>query len=217
MSFICFVLLTVLAGVALANHDVPMFHEDFFSSNIPSLIKAFNDLKLTGRGDLAFLEIGSFEGRSTRWFMEEIVTHPTAHLTCIDTWLGSDEMPQRNKVNLYPRFVHNIFPFLEKMTIVRGDANKMLSKQIITEKMYDVIYIDADHYAKSALTQAVLTWPLLKSGGVMVWDDYRWEANCGVNNEALHCPKQGVDMFVKLHREELSVVIDGYQYAVQKK
>eukprot|EP01031_Cornospumella_fuschlensis_P033262 gene33262-40240_t len=199
--------------------DGPSFRFDYFSNNIPHLNETMRKLGFAGKADLVFLEIGSFEGRSTRWFLEHVVTHKNARLVCIDTWLGSEEMRDGlHKDHLYQRFIHNVFPYLEKVELIRGDSNKMIYSSLVRDKRYDVIYIDADHYAKAALAQAIVTWPLLKPGGLMVWDDYEWAmSRCGPQHDDLFCPKQGVDAFLKMFGDELTVVFKGYQVGVQKK
>jgi hypothetical protein len=52
--------------------------------------------ELRGRADIHALEIGSFEGRSALWFLENILTHPAASITCVDIFAGdtrNDSMP----------------------------------------------------------------------------------------------------------------------------
>ncbi|RYG65556.1 class I SAM-dependent methyltransferase [archaeon] len=211
--------LAFLVALVQSTTNTPVFLNDFFSNNTHHLLPALRDLKFLGKENLHVLEIGSYEGRSTRWFMEYVMTHDTALMVCIDTWKGSDEMrdnPQQVD-RLYKRFIHNIFPYMDQIQLVRGNAMSMLFTDTVRSKEYDIIYIDADHYAQSALAQGVITWPLLKKGGLMIWDDYRWwYERCGPKFDDLYCPKQGVDMFLKLYSNELKVVFDNYQMGVQK-
>jgi hypothetical protein len=46
------------------------------------------------------LEIGSFEGRSACWILE----NTDANVTCVDTWEGSDEHSDDHKIGLFGRF-----------------------------------------------------------------------------------------------------------------
>ena len=39
---------------------------------------------------------------------------------------------------------------------------------------YDIVYIDGWHSAFGAMADGVMSWPLLKVGGVMIFDDYLW-------------------------------------------
>jgi hypothetical protein len=34
-----------------------------------------------------FLELGSYEGRSTVWMLESLLTHPQSHITCVDPFV----------------------------------------------------------------------------------------------------------------------------------
>src|SRR5689334_15173769 len=65
----------------------PKFTVDWFSSNIDHWENWLNVLKNKPR--LRFLEIGCFEGRATRWFLENILTHRTSKIVCVDTFLGN--------------------------------------------------------------------------------------------------------------------------------
>lgn len=44
-----------------------------------------------GSANVQMLEIGSFEGRSAVWFLQNVLTAPTATLTCIDLFRGKTQ------------------------------------------------------------------------------------------------------------------------------
>lgn len=44
---------------------------------------------LKGQPEVRVLEIGSFEGRSAVWLLENVLTHPTSRLTCVDLFDGA--------------------------------------------------------------------------------------------------------------------------------
>ena len=81
------------------------------------------------------------------------------------------------------------------------------------ESEFDFIYIDGDHTAPAVLTDACMAWPLLKKGGIMLFDDYHWNPN---NYNEYQTPKRGVDAFSHVFGNQFKVVYDGYQIAVQK-
>ena len=58
------------------------------------IFKEFKDQEVFG------LEIGSFEGRSAIWLLENILTHSNSHLTCVDTFEGSMEHSDTHKHEL---------------------------------------------------------------------------------------------------------------------
>lgn len=47
--------------------------------------------------------------------------------------------------------------------------------QIDTGPLFDLVYIDGSHMRVDVLVDAVLAWPLLQPGGLMVFDDYEWD------------------------------------------
>ena len=66
-----------------------------------------------------------------------------------------------------------------EMEIVDCRANmkanflKFLKKISNQQPEYDYIYIDGSHMPKWVLIDAVLSWDLLKKGGLMIFDDYK--------------------------------------------
>ncbi len=57
------------------------FTADWFSSHIPHWERLLRPL--AGQ-PIQALEIGSYEGRSAVWLLQEILTHPESRLTCVD-------------------------------------------------------------------------------------------------------------------------------------
>jgi hypothetical protein len=55
----------------------------------------------------SFLEIGSFEGRSTVWIIENMM-NPGDWIDCVDTWEGGEEHNKEDMQDTESRFVHNI-------------------------------------------------------------------------------------------------------------
>ena len=147
---------------------------DWFSMRIPVFqehLSKYKDLQCN------FLEIGSYEGRSAIWMLENVLTHPASTLTCIDAWSLFDI---DKNADLYRNFLDNIelSGFKDKVTVyavksgivLRGVLRPQFSKS--KRKQYDFIYIDGDHELPSPLEDAILSFPLLKVGGLLAFDDY---------------------------------------------
>lgn len=177
----------------------------------PTLINQLPDRK-------NFLEIGSFEGRSTVWTVENMM-EDGGELIAIDTWGGGEEHGSLNMSAAEELFNKNIctlgtkFPkrivYKWKETSVSGLSS--LIKDGALGK-FDFIYIDGSHIAKDVLTDACMSWPLLKPDGIMVFDDYMW----GDVRDALHRPKTAIDAFVNIFAEHLQFMAIGYQLVVRK-
>ncbi|KAG2438664.1 hypothetical protein HXX76_005211 [Chlamydomonas incerta] len=72
----------------------------------------------------------------------------------------------------------------------------------------DLVYIDGSHLRADVITDAVMAWPLLKVGGLLVFDDYAWPQYA--DNPVCH-PRQAVDAFLQLFGHQLDVLSTGYQ------
>ena len=168
--------------------------------------------ELKDKPNLHFLEIGSFQGRSTVWLLENILTNDTSTITCIDTFEGSIEHViafQNDIKNLFDIFSHNISKFKNKVNIIK-DKSQLALKQI--NEQYDFIYIDGDHKASSVLEDAILSFSLLKKDGIMIFDDYMWFGmETYIDN-----PKPAIDAFLDIYADKITVLYKGYQVLIKK-
>ncbi len=172
----------------------------------------FAERQLPGRPDLRFLEIGCFEGRATLWLLENVLTDPSARIEVIDTFTGSPEFAVMGvDGSSLARFTHNVSPYAEKVTVMRGESGPILRTLPLAET-YDFVYVDGSHSAPDVLADAVFAWPLLKRRGLLVFDDYRWQL-AGVEHER---PAIAIDAFLSVLGHRTSLVHEGSQLAVVK-
>jgi predicted O-methyltransferase YrrM len=184
---------------------------DWFSHRIPPwkriLVPVYKDKPTE------WLEIGSYEGRSAIWTMANILTHPNSHICCIDPWTSTA---------VEKRFDENMKAALKHLKRGQGYVmkRKAFSENVLKTMergSLDVIYVDGDHQGKSALQDAVLAWPLLKAGGFLIFDDYRWDYKDPADKKSKLPAREGIDAFLKLWASELIVVHKDYQVIVRKK
>lgn len=169
-----------------------------------------------------FLEIGSFEGRSTVWIVENMMENGGS-ITCIDTWAGGEEHTNGEVEGAEARFNHNVQVLFDRHSdetgvhrVVwkeKGLSTYKLAELLSDKQTFDFIYIDGSHIARDVLTDACMAWPLLKPKGLMVFDDYMW----GEPRDILHRPKPAIDAFCNIFAEEAEIVHIGYQLVVRKK
>jgi len=173
--------------------------------------------------ELHILEIGSFEGRSTTWFLDNILQNPKSTITCIDPWTSysqdSDSFNSYDKENTEwdfkthkSTFLYNISESgrIDQVIVKEGFSHKLIPELIIQNKKYDIIYIDGNHTAPFVLTDCVLSWHVLKEQGLMIFDDYLW------GNGSLITPKPAIDAFVHIFSEYSEVVWSDYKKAIKK-
>jgi len=173
------------------------------SSNFFSLWKK-HLAQFAHKEGLNFLEIGTYEGRSALWLLENVLTHPTSMLTCIDPWTGNQ--------NIFTRFSNNIKKYIKKINVVRDFSSNALRKYELVP-FFDVIYIDGCHNARCVIEDMVLSFPLLKPGGLMIIDDYKWRRDLPEEER----PQLAADTFLKIFKNKLKVLHEGYQMIIKKK
>lgn len=193
--------------VSLLKFSAEGFTQDWFSCNIPTWQQILTPLVAQ---PVHALEIGVFEGRSTVWLLDHILTHPEATLTWIDTFAGGADLSGLDLTSLESRFRANVARFGSKTTGFVGRSADALRQ--LTGKSFDLVYIDGSHEAPDVLSDAVLAWPLLRSGGFMGFDDYEW---CRFP-EPERCPRLAIDAFLSVMRGRLEEVHRGYQVWIRK-
>ena len=168
---------------------------------------------LAGQPGLRILEIGSYEGRSARWWLDNLATDESSWLWCIDTWDGS---PEHGDVgDLYERFMANVGHHVRVHPKRADSLLALASMQEAWGEAFDLIYLDGSHDAPDVLSDAVLAWPLVKPGGYLLFDDYPWQYR--LPDGRLIGPRAAVDAFVACYRHELEVVAAGWQVLVRKR
>lgn len=148
------------------------------------------------------LELGSFEGRSAIWFLQNILTHDGSRLVCIDGWWNKD---------VHRRFLTNIIAadVFTRCEARRGDTHALLRG---LRQRFDFIYIDADHKAHAVIQDAVMAWRNLNHGGILIFDDYLWIDERSKSPP----PKVGVDAFLATHEGQYEVLHKDWQVILRK-
>jgi predicted O-methyltransferase YrrM len=167
---------------------------------------------LAGIPNLNFLQIGAYTGDASVWLCENILTDRTARLLDVDTWAGSDEAEhsQIDFNEVFEYYEERIAPFRKVVRL------KMTSDEYFAgdnQARFDFIYIDGDHTAAQVERDAENAWKLLKSGGIIAFDDYLW----GQDLPEHTTPKPAIDRFLLAHTNEYQILVDSYQVWLRKK
>lgn len=188
---------------------------DWFSHNIPNWEKLLAHFK--GQDNLNFLEIGCYEGMATYWMCQNILTGKNCQITVVDTFEGSiehkDGHANTNFANVYGNFRENLKDYLDNKIVNIHIAKSQDYLREISARQFDFIYIDGSHTAPDVLEDAVLAWRLLNVGGLMIFDDYEW--NAYPEQPELN-PKLAVDSFMAVMAGKFELVHKGYQVGIKK-
>ncbi len=181
------------------------FSTDWTSVHFPVWRKVLAPLR---ESPVAALEVGSWEGRSALFFLDQL---PKCHLTCVDAFEVRPDKADRpgfaEQIRLAEeRFDRNIAPFSERVEKIRETSAIALAALLIAGRTFDLVYIDGSHQTDDVLIDTALAWPMLRNNGVLIWDDYRTES-----------VRAAVDAFVSLRQDRLEVVQRGKQMIIQRR
>lgn len=150
------------------------------------------------------LEIGCFEGLTTRYICDNILNEG-GRIICVDPL--TDEYLPGHKDNAmfkgqYDRFIRNIRGY--PVELIRKTSKHAYND--IKDYRFDFIYIDGDHSEQEVYEDGVMALRLAQLYGWILFDDYEWRDET----------KRGIDKFISNHEKYLQVRERGYQIKIQK-
>lgn len=129
-----------------------------------------------GLADLRFLEIGVMDGLSTRWLFENILTHKSARVTCIDTFAASLARKSNPKLSLsridgrlsevYMSFLENTAPYRERLELFIGKPERMIMN--LPPNSFDFICLDRSFLTQSSIDESEISQRLLKKRAPLI-------------------------------------------------
>lgn len=180
------------------------FGRDVFTMRLPAWRQILGPLQ--GKPGLNYLEVGLFEGRSAIWMLENILTDPTARMTGVDIFEG--ELRDRYFRNL------QLSGAADKVTTINQPSQ--IALRTLPLESFDIIYIDGSHVKCDVLEDAVLSWRLLKSGGLLIFDDYQHVASITATG-LYEAPKVAIDAFFQCFDHRCEVIHNEWQVILRKK
>lgn len=186
--------------------------DDWTSWHFPNWVKLLRRYRV---GPARVIEIGSWEGRSALFFLNHM---PRCRVTCVDTFAGGEEHRAADETTVFlpqleRRFDANLAAFAKRVRKIKAHSADALAMLGVARKQFDVAYIDGSHRAADVYRDGVLMWPLMASGGLIIFDDYRWREMPG----RLSIPKPGIDAFLATFKGQYRLVHNAYQIAIVKR
>ena len=168
--------------------------------------------------------MGVFKGEGMKWFLDNLMSHKESTYTGVDTFNGSPEyfMYSENNAINFKEVKKECFNIINKsdkkdrIRIIEKDTKTALYDLFTHENKknyYDVIFIDASHESIDVISDSILSWNLLKEDGILIEDDYWWEA---LEQEHFR-PKISIDSFIEIYKSQLDVLYQGRQVIFRKK
>src|SRR3569833_340209 len=163
-----------------------------------------------GRDAIAYLEIGVYEARNLA-FMDWMLPGKL-NVTVIDPWFDPALNPEPKYLAIEPRFQANVAKLnFRKLEVVKGFSTYELPRMLEAQRQFDLIYVDGSHAAWSVYVDLCYAAAVLKTGGVMILDDYWHDTYHGGPGV-----KQAVDSFHATFRKSFEVVAAYRQLILRK-
>lgn len=147
------------------------------------------------------------------WTLANLLRHPDSRIYCIDSFAGGIEHGADVTVALRERFDANIAQsgIEEKVVVHQGLSHQGLLTLRHAGVRADFIYVDGSHQAPDVLEDLVLSFRLLKIGGILICDDYLWfmenmDGRSPGREDLLNSPKIAIDAFVNIFIRKLRVI-----------
>lgn len=188
------------------------FSADWADGNFPTWDACLAGMRGIGK-PLNILEIGSWEGRSAIFFLEYF---ERSTITCIDTFDGGQDEYGSNAADfpvIEQRFDANLSSYPGRVRKMKSTSVKALAALGEEGASFDLIYIDGAHDRDSVHVDSLLAWPLLKNGGVTIWDDYGWRRSDGAIDTR---PEEAINLFVASRHENIKLLHRQWQVIARK-
>ncbi len=194
---------------------MPEYTEDYFSKRIPAWeTLLFGSLGWDPKARRTAVEIGSFEGRSAVWMVENLLQHPESELHCIDHWPG---VWGEERFRLFSANICEL-DGRAKVKVMRHRSEDALMALRARKAAVDFVYIDGSHAAADVLSDLVLSFRITQVGGVLLCDDYLWQGPKGAEGDITDRPKLAIDAFTNCYADKIRILhgMPLYQIAFQK-
>ena len=172
---------------------------DHFTVHIPLWNEVLNHFFQNSKS-LDFLELGSGNGLCANYLLDSF----SCYLDTVD--MEELRIVEEDGKKYEISTIKNLQPFIDQE---RCTFHLMNTKTFLInnqDKKYDFIYIDASHDKDWVLFDAVNSFSLLKTNGLMIFDDYGW-GECGV----------GIDSFLSSYQNNIEIFHKGYQVMIIKR
>jgi len=182
--------------------------KDWFTHNIPVWNSIF-DKEFKRDDNLKILEIGSFEGLSSFYFLDFF---KVAKIHCVETFTGSDEHSEYDFNRIKKNFSSNMSKFETRYQLFDGSSDKFFTSNIDNDN-FDIVYIDGSHKYEDVLNDAKNSIKLLNKNGIIIFDDFlrQYYENISEN------PSKAIIEFLIDNEKIIKILNVDYQLIIQKK
>ena len=172
------------------------FGSNFFEKFIPNWASHLKHI--SGQPNIVGIEIGVLHGDCSVYCAEQIAN-------------GEGSIHYAVDIHETDYFKNNTSPY--KNIIFKKGFSYDVLRHFPNDNFADYILIDGSHLAIDVLADAVLSWKLLKDGGILIFDDYGWGIH---TTDEKQKPKLGIDAFLSAYTGHYEMIEMGWQVFIKK-
>jgi len=147
--------------------------------------------------EFSYLEIGSWEGSSALYILNN---YKTKKVYCVDVWDKDKNNEELYKKN-FKNFLHNMEEFKDKYLYFKERSDDFF---INNKEYFDIIYVDGSHEAFQVDKDINNAWKFLNNNGIMICDDFFYQNLYNASNDDVLATS--INKFIKKQRNKLKVL-----------
>ena len=184
-------------------------YEDWFSRNIPIWDYIFDSFNLKDK-EINYLEIGSYEGRSSLFVLELLKKTNCEFVDPYIDYTATPTLSPKQMDGIYNNFRKKIEKFSDRTKVYKTSSIEFFANN---KKRFDLIYIDGSHYGPDVEKDLISSYKILNKDGIIILDDLLWNHYKKIDQN----PVGGIIPFIKENFKKLKVITVGDQLILQKK
>jgi len=108
-------------------------------------------------------------------------------------------------------FYENIIGFEHRIHVLKGKSHDKLLELLLDKESFDFIYVDGSHKCLDVYFDSIISWKLLKIGGIIAFDDYPFN-----KGDILNSPYEAIEKFKSMFSDDFIIIGSDYRVYIKK-
>tara|TARA_B110000259_G_scaffold106404_1_gene121980 strand:- start:24 stop:740 length:717 start_codon:yes stop_codon:yes gene_type:complete len=157
----------------------------------------------------SYLEIGSWEGNSALYILENF---KTKKVVCVDIWDLYEDSYKNESFKRFENFQSNLLSYKDRYSFFKNTSDIFFQDN---NEKFDIIYIDGWHEAPQVYKDICNSWNCLNKDGIIICDDYFYgdiKSNLNTN-----LPADSINRFILENENKVKVLnVNNTQVFIKK-
>ena len=159
--------------------------------------------------DFSYLEIGSWEGNSASYVLNNF---KTKKVICVDIWDKYNDKYRDENLQTFEDFKSNLNEFKERFSFFKNTSDEYFTNN---NEKFDIIYIDGWHEAPQVYEDINNSWNRLNLNGIIICDDYFY-GDIKLNTSS-NLPANAINQFLSEKKDSIKIIcVNNTQIFIKK-